>query len=222
MPNDEVRTPNSDSQLCYEIVQSAADPNRQWQLVEKDAFGDEYSRTGFRTYGDAWHAAQRRKAAESDCQAQLFTRAARQQALRPSEYKADILTWSERQASLLRRVAAGEKIIDQIDWENVIEEVGSAGRRQLAEVRFRLVQALASMLKAWAWPRSPEVQRWQTEALDFQSEAMDLLAPNMLGRININDFYFKAIRLLPKRIDGEPPLLFPTECPFSLEDLLGN
>jgi hypothetical protein len=44
----------------------------------------------------------------------------------------------------------------------------------------------------------------------------------MLRRININDFYFKAIRLLPKLIDDEQPLLFPTECPFTLDDLLGN
>jgi hypothetical protein len=152
----------------------------------------------------------------------LLTRVARQQALRSTEYAADILTWSERQASLLRRIAAGERIIDQIDWENVIEEVESAGRRQLAEVRSLLVQVLASMLKAWAWPRSPEVQRWQTEALGFQREAADIVEPNMLRRININDFYFKAIRCLPKRVDGEEPLLFPSECPLTLDDLLGE
>ena len=154
MPNDELRTPSSNSQLYYEIAQSASDPNRPWQLVEKDASGEEYSRTGFRTYGDAWHAAERRKSDEIGCQAKLLIRAAQQQAFRPNEYKADILTWSERQASLLRRIAAGEKIIDQIDWENVIEEVDFAGRRQLTEVRSLLVQALASMLKAWAWPGS--------------------------------------------------------------------
>jgi Domain of unknown function DUF29 len=222
MPNDEPRTPNSNSQLYYEIAQSASDPNRPWQLVEKDASGEEYSRTGFRTYGDAWHAAERRKSDEIGCQATLLIRAAQQQAFRPSEYKADILTWSERQASLLRRIAAGEKIIDQIDWENVIEEVDSAGRRQLTEVRSLLVQALASMLKAWAWPGRPEIPRWQTEARGFQREATDLLTPSMLRRININDFYFKAIRLLPKLIDDEQPLLFPTECPFTLDDLLGN
>ena len=38
-----------------------------------------------------------------------------------SEYDTDILIWSERQAALLRRVAAGERVNDQVDWENVIE-----------------------------------------------------------------------------------------------------
>jgi uncharacterized protein DUF29 len=42
-------------------------------------------------------------------------------------YHTDILEWSERQGALLRRLAAGERINDQIDWENVVEEVESVG-----------------------------------------------------------------------------------------------
>jgi hypothetical protein len=43
-------------------------------------------------------------------------------------YDTDILTWSERQAALLRRMAAGERINDQVNWQNVIEEIESVGR----------------------------------------------------------------------------------------------
>jgi hypothetical protein len=223
MPNDDVaKTPNSGRRLSYEIVQSTSDPNRQWQLLGKDVCGNEYCRIGFRTYGDAWHAAERRKSDEAACQADLLTWVARRQEFQPSEYKADILKWSERQASLLRRVAAGEKVIDQIDWENVIEEVESAGRRQLATAKSLLVQALACMLKARSWPRSPEVPRWQTEALGFQRDAANIVEPNLLLRIDVNDVYFKAIRCLPATIDGLEPPLFPTECPVTLDDLLGD
>jgi hypothetical protein len=221
MPNDDAaNTPNSGHPLCYEIVQSASDPARQWQLIGKDASGNEYCRVGFRTYGDAWQAAERRKSDEYECQADLQAWVARLQESRPSEYKVDILTWSERQAVLLRRIVAGEKVFDQIDWENVIEEVESAGRRRLAELKSLLVQVLVCKLKAWAWPRSSEVSRWQTEALGFQREAADILAPNMRRRIDINEFYFKAIRYLPKTIDREEPPLFPIECPVTLDDLL--
>ena len=38
-------------------------------------------------------------------------------------YDTDILAWSERQADLLRRVAAGERANDQVDWGNVAEEI---------------------------------------------------------------------------------------------------
>ena len=40
-----------------------------------------------------------------------------------TSHESDMLAWSERQVELLRRVEAGEKINDQVDWPNVIEEV---------------------------------------------------------------------------------------------------
>jgi Domain of unknown function DUF29 len=223
MPNDDAaKTPGSGRRQRYDIVQSASDPNRQWQLIGKDAVGNETCRIGFGTYSDAWNAAERRKSAEDEGRADLLIQVAQPQPFRPIEYKADILTWSERQASLLRRIAAGETVTDQIDWENVIDEVESAGRRQLAEARFLLVRALAAMLKAWAWPRSPELSRWQTERTGLQSEAAGIIVPSMLRRININDLYFKALRRLPKTIDGAEPPMFPVECPVTLDDLLSD
>src|SRR6478736_600932 len=48
-----------------------------------------------------------------------------------SEYDTDILRGSERQAEPLRRVATGERVNDQVDWENVIDEVESVGNEQL-------------------------------------------------------------------------------------------
>jgi hypothetical protein len=59
-----------------------------------------------------------------------------------SEYDTDILTWSEHQAELLRRLAAGERVNNEVDWENVIEEIESVGKEQLHAVESRLVQAL--------------------------------------------------------------------------------
>ena len=58
------------------------------------------------------------------------------------EYDTDVLTWSERQAALLRRVAAGEQINDQIDWPNIIEEVEAVGQSQVHAVESWLYQAL--------------------------------------------------------------------------------
>jgi Domain of unknown function DUF29 len=151
MPNDDAtKTPNRGHQLSYEIVQSESDPNRQWMLIGKDASGAEYCRIGFKRYGDAWHAAERRKSDADKCQADLQAWVAQRQEFRPSEYKIDILTWSERQSSLLRRLTAGEEVVDQIDWENVIEEVGSAGRRRLAELKSLLVQELGMGMAAVA------------------------------------------------------------------------
>ena len=42
-------------------------------------------------------------------------------------YEQDLPLWSEQQASLLERLAAGERVNELIDWPNVIEELRDAG-----------------------------------------------------------------------------------------------
>jgi uncharacterized protein DUF29 len=221
VPDDKAaQTSDAGSRTAFEIVESASDPNRPWQLIIKDAAGTEYRRIGFKSYGDAWHAAERRKSEDDDCQPNLPTESKRQQDRQRSEYLSDIMTWSERQAGLLRRIAAGENVADLIDWDNVVDEIEAAGRRQLTQLRSLLVEALACLLKVEAWPLSPEVPRWRTEALGFQREATAILAPTMRRRIDINEFYFKALRRIPRTMDGQEPQPFPTECPITLDDLL--
>ena len=46
-------------------------------------------------------------------------------------YDQDVLVWSDQQAELLRRLAAGERVNDAVDWANVIEEVQDVGQSQL-------------------------------------------------------------------------------------------
>ena len=123
-----------------------------------------------------------------------------------SEYEADILLWSEHQAELLRRLAAGERVNDQVDWENLIEEVESVGNEQLHAVNSLLRQALLHMLKAEAWPLSSEVPHWQAEARGFRADAADRYAPSMRQRINLARIYRLAHRGLPETIDGQTPL----------------
>ena len=75
-----------------------------------------------------------------------------------SNYDIDILEWSERQASLLRRRGAGELVNDaDLDWSNIAEEVEDVGRSSLRVSRALLLQALLHDLKAKAWPLSSDV-----------------------------------------------------------------
>lgn len=86
-------------------------------------------------------------------------------------YDKDILTWSERQADLLCRLAVGERVNDQIHWQNVVEEVESMGHSELHRTESLLAQALCCRLKMMAWPNSPDVPHWQEEATLFQMDA---------------------------------------------------
>jgi hypothetical protein len=139
-----------------------------------------------------------------------------------NEYDADILLWSEHQAALLRRLAVGERVNDQIDWANVIEEVESVGNEQLHAVNSLLRQALLHMLKAEAWPLSSEVPHWQAEARGFRTDAADRFAPSMRQRINLARIYRLARRTMPDTIDGQAPLPVPELCPVTLDELLSE
>jgi hypothetical protein len=139
-----------------------------------------------------------------------------------SEYDTDILTWSERQAALLRRVAAGERVNDQVDWENVIAEVESVGSEQLHAVQSLLRQALIHMLKAEAWPLYRDAPTWRADAIDFRQQAADRFAPSMAQRIDVARLYRQARRAQPETMDGVPPLPVPEIYPLTLDELLSE
>jgi hypothetical protein len=139
-----------------------------------------------------------------------------------SDYDTDIVEWSEHQAELLRRLAAGERINDQIDWENVIEEIESVGSEQRHAVESLLVQALRHMLKAEAWPLLRDAPSWRADARDFRAQARRRFAPSMRQRIDLTRLYADALRGLPETIDAQPPLPVPDACPVTLDDLLSD
>jgi Domain of unknown function DUF29 len=138
-------------------------------------------------------------------------------------YDSDVLLWSERQASLLRRVAAGERIdTADLDWPNIIEEIESVGNEQRFACESNLIQALIHMLKAEAWPLSREVPHWQAEARVFRSNAARRYTPSMRQRLDLALIYRRALRGLPETIDGQPPLPVPDTCPVTLDALLSE
>jgi Domain of unknown function DUF29 len=136
-------------------------------------------------------------------------------------YDDDILIWSEEQATLLRRVAAGERV-NNVDWENVIEEIESVGSEQLHAVEALLGQALRHMLKAEAWPLHRDAPTWRADAIDFRGQAADRFAPSMRQRLDLAKLYRRALRALPDTLDGQPPLPVPLVCPVTLDELLSD
>ncbi len=137
-------------------------------------------------------------------------------------YETDILEWSELQAGLLRRLAAGERLNDQVDWGNVVEEIESVGNEQVHAVGSLLMQAMAHRLKAMGWPDARDAANWQADARRFAIDAADRFTPSMRRRLDLARIFARALRVLPEHMDGTPPLALPAECPWSLEDLLAE
>jgi hypothetical protein len=138
-------------------------------------------------------------------------------------YDDDILTWSEQQASLLRRLAGGERVNDQVDWENVTEEIESVGRSEFRACESLLIQALRHRLKLMAWPNALAGQHWEDELAVFQVDASLAFQESMRQRLDMNRIYRLARHRFPQQIDGVPqsaPL--PDACPFTLDELLAE
>ncbi len=135
-------------------------------------------------------------------------------------YDEDILLWSEHQAALLRRLAAGQPMNERPDWANIIEEVESVGREQLHAVESLLLQARLHMLKAEGWPQARDVENWLSDARGFRVQARRRFVPSMRRTIDVAGIYADALTALPVRMDGLAPQPVGPVCPMTLDELL--
>jgi hypothetical protein len=137
-------------------------------------------------------------------------------------YDTDIVTWSEQQAALLRRLQNGERVNDQVDWNNVAEEIEDVAQRQIDAVETLLFQAFVHDLKAEAWPLARDVSSWRGDARGFRAQARRKYRASMRQRIDLAGIYADALSALPDSLDGASPLPVPQTCPVMLEELLAE
>ena len=114
------------------------------------------------------------------------------------DYCRDALAWAEQQATLLHRLAAGERLNEAVDWPNVID-------------------------KLHAEPGSRSTGQWRSEAGSFLDNAEQRFTPSMRQRIELDGRYAKALRRAWEAVDdaGTPQPL-PGICPFALDELLAG
>ncbi|MBL6077770.1 DUF29 domain-containing protein [Belnapia sp. T18] len=139
-------------------------------------------------------------------------------------YDRDILLWSEQQAELLRRLAAGERVNDAVDWANLIDEVESVGRSELHAVESLIEVALRHLLLAHASPQPEPVQHWLVKALAALQSARKHFTPGMAQRIDLQGGWRDACRLAGRKLQamGGPAHLLPPACPYTLAELLAS
>jgi hypothetical protein len=137
-------------------------------------------------------------------------------------YERDILSWSEQQAALLRRVAAGETA-GGVDWARVAEEIDGVGLSQLHDVRSYLRDLIVALLRVQVSPDSPLVSEWREEVISCQFDAEQRYAPSMRERLDLDHIYASALRQLGDVVrdgPGSTMSLLPLSCPFTPEQLL--
>jgi hypothetical protein len=161
-------------------------------------------------------------------------------------YGEDILLWSKKQSELLRRLAAGERVTDQVDWPNVVGEIADVGhdhaqpptadpgitelRQQLAraeatvvELRERLDDALAKLADAQA---ELAVSQDHAEAVSARGGLTSAFPPLSQGAVTSTlfsclDGHEAWVALYEMRY-GANPVLDQRQCKICVEARMPN
>ena len=137
-------------------------------------------------------------------------------------YDTDILTWSETQADLLRRVASGQRV-NGVDWEHVVEEIADVGISQLNAVHSLFTQATLHLIKIHLLPDDLARNHWEDELAAFLGSAGHHYVPSMRQRIDLSSVWRRARASLPRRLTAMPAFMaLPIDCPWTLEALLAG
>ncbi|ELR98654.1 DUF29 domain-containing protein [Gloeocapsa sp. PCC 73106] len=132
-------------------------------------------------------------------------------------YINDFSLWLETTARLLR-----ERKLEQIDYDNLIEEIESVGRVEKNALKSNLRILLMHLLK-WKYQSSQRSNSSRYSISEHSLRILDLFkdSPSLKGYFDdiLSETYQDA-RLLVFRETGLSKDMFPTECPFTIQDLL--
>jgi hypothetical protein len=142
-------------------------------------------------------------------------------------YWDDIVLWSERHAALLRRMAAGEHVNDQVDWENVAEEIEALGRRDRRELRSRVRTILVRLIKLLVSPAAAPRSGWRETVIEQRAELRALLddSPSLQAALrDVIDNELPTAReqaMAAIAARNEQPRIDPAELSFTEDQVRG-
>jgi hypothetical protein len=135
------------------------------------------------------------------------------------DYEEDFYAWTVEQARLLR---SGE--LTSIDVANIAEEIESLGRSDKRAIESRLTVLLMHLLK-WQIQSKMRSQSWSGTILEQRRRIEKLLRESPSLRASIDEALAEAYsdaREAASNETGLPETDFPTECPFTAEQVLSR
>ncbi|HET8995256.1 MAG TPA: DUF29 domain-containing protein [Acetobacteraceae bacterium] len=142
-----------------------------------------------------------------------------------SDYDTDLLVWSTQQAALLRRMGAGERVNDQVDWTNLAEEIESLGKSDRRELESRIRTVLVHLIKLLVSPAIEPRVGWQETIVRERAEIQSLVRQSPSLRPTVAQVIVEELPAARKqatialRGHGAPPV--PAEITLSEDQVLG-
>ena len=135
-------------------------------------------------------------------------------------YDQDFYLWIQTTAKLLK-----EHRFDDVDWENLIEEIESMGRSEKKEVKSRLIVLIEHLLKLMYWEaeKTDNARGWRYTIVEQRRQIELSLEDSPSLRSLLGEMFPDCYRIAREDTLRKYQLssdLFPTEPPFTLEDVL--
>ena len=134
-----------------------------------------------------------------------------------SLYETDFYAWTQQQIKLLKAQSW-----HRLDVQNLIEELEDLGRRERQELRNRLSILLGHLLK-WQFQPQQQSNSWlatireQRDQITLLLDEIYSLKPYLHEALTIA---YKLGLSLAVRETGLPYETFPSECPYTLKEVL--
>jgi hypothetical protein len=132
-------------------------------------------------------------------------------------YDIDDDQWLEQTINLLKNHQ-----FQQLDLDNLIEELEDLGREKKNAVASLLEQIIRHLLLLQYWTTEAEYNavHWQEEIYNFRTQLRRTITTNLRKYLEdeLTSIYQDALGFV--KIKTTNLVTFPTECPYSLEQLL--
>jgi len=132
-------------------------------------------------------------------------------------YELDDSQWLGETISLLRNHQ-----FQQLDLEHLIEELEDLGKEKKNAVASLLEQVIRHLLLLQYWTKETEYNtiNWQEEIYDFRTQLRRKMRANLRNSLEeeLNYIYEDALGFV--KIKTANTVIFPSQCPYSLEQLL--
>jgi hypothetical protein len=132
-------------------------------------------------------------------------------------YDVDDAQWLEETVSLLKKHQ-----FQQLDLDHLIEELEDLGREKKNAVASLLEQIIRHLLLLQYWTTEAEYNavHWQEEIYTFRTQLGRKITTNLRNYLEkeLNSIYQDALGFV--KIKTINSVVFPPDCPYSLEQLL--
>ena len=136
-----------------------------------------------------------------------------------SLYQQDYLQWIERTIAQLQH-----QNYDQVEWEHLIEEIKDRGRSERRGLESNLIVVLLHLLK-WQYQPDRRSGSWEGSILKHRRRINKALEDSPSLQPYLQTILAESYTAARKQAKAETGLMietFPTECAYSLSDLLDD